>query len=101
MAVPKTFAESLAKRLAGKHVELYLADSSRKLKFADFESNQNTVVRGKLVGAEGDILIIECYSGPASAEIYINGYHVIGAMERTAEINVDSIFFETARKRKR
>jgi len=89
----KTHAESLFSLLNGKYIQIYLGDSIGKRIYADDDSDIKAIVKGKVVRAEGEWLIILCefikQGLIVSKEVFINGWSIKSVMEQEQGIALE------------
>ena len=92
-----TFAEVISENLKDKFVEVFFGEAFEVLKQADSDRNMFTTICGKLLGATGDVLILNCFyvddNGISRLGniVYINGY----AIKAISEINACGSLHET------
>lgn len=55
----KTYGEKLYERYKDQIVELYIGDDNGVRSYSDFDVYQKSFIRGKLIGADGDLIELE------------------------------------------
>jgi hypothetical protein len=98
-----SFAENIYDLYAGKTVEIYLGEKSGSLFYSDFDVEQKVYVTGKIVGALGKLLLIECtIQTPKKVfvkEVSVNAWAITGVMEKSTNdtVHISHIFQEMKR----
>lgn len=98
-----TYVESIFKRLKGKFVEVYSGDTSLTRYYSDYDTNTKDVVRGVVVDADGDVLMIEVMHSETHEKniAYLNGWSIRNVVEPKNGISiVDMYHGEAARVKK-
>jgi len=95
MAKLHAYAEAVIKYLKDQEVEIYCGTDKTILKFADYDVCQKNLIKGVLVDACGDCLIVECLKNGMKNTIFLNCWAVYsivpvrqGAL-RTKDMHVD------------
>lgn len=60
-----------------KMVEINTGESVTSLEFADYTVSQRNILRGTLVGAIGDALVIKCQFGKQYRDVIVNVWAII------------------------
>lgn len=81
MASPKSFAEAALELYKGKVVEVNTGETRTALQFSDFSSYQKSLIRGKVVNAVGDGLVLECLCGGDTHQVLVNCWSVTAITE--------------------
>jgi hypothetical protein len=91
-----TYAEVLAEELTGENVQLYTGESTGTINYADYDVEQKAIIKGKVVGAKGQMLILDCVvrTGMQNFEtrVYINGWYIKGASRLDDGVSIAMIF---------
>jgi len=76
------FAAACLRMYHGKEVEVNTGEQVTTLIMSDFECFQKNLIRGILVDAVGDAIIVEFDTGDGKKEILINCWSIISISER-------------------
>ena len=91
-----SFAEVLAEELTGENVQLYTGESTGTTNYADYDVEQKAIIKGKIVGAKGQMLILDCVIITAmrtfNTRVYINGWYIKGASRLTDGVSIAMVF---------
>jgi hypothetical protein len=99
--ITTSYSETLFKYLKDKNVEVYCGDNSRDQEYADFSVSSKSVIRGKLVNADGNCLMIETTIDNKSNIIYINCRMITAVIEPKNKISIVDVYCdESARQDK-
>lgn len=71
-----TFAEAVAKQLNNQEVEIYLGDMGMIRVYSQHQEPMKEVIRGSVVGASGDMLILEINRDGLKTKVYLNGWNI-------------------------
>lgn len=96
-----TYAKSISEELSGYMVEIYLGENYEQIKMDQYEKNIPGVICGKVVGARGNVLIVEAniFNGKPHDDykkVYINDFAIkfICELDGT-DIGVLNIFLDS------
>jgi len=96
-----TFAESISEELSGYMVEIYLGENYEQIKMDQYEKNIPGVICGKVVGAKGNLLIVEAnvFNGKSHDDykkVYINDFSIKFICELDgSDVGVSNIFLDS------
>jgi hypothetical protein len=104
--MPSTFAESIAARYLNEEVELFMGNSIGSQQYSDFHTSENCVIDCKIIGAEGETLIVEVtQTTPAgaskTAEVLLHGWAIEAVIRKSAGIPLVSIINMPERKKRK
>lgn len=71
-----SFAEGLSDYIIDQEVEIYLGDSDKLVKQADYDINKKSVLIGRVIDIIGDLIILESMVADKKTNIFINGWAV-------------------------
>ena len=90
-----TVAEAIANRYLGDGVEIYMDTSVGRRQYFDFETEEKTVVVCKVLGADGEMLIVECEEKTAmesrKCEVLLNGWMIKGVIKKSYGVSLLSV----------
>lgn len=90
--------------LKDEMVEVFNGDSGTNLKFSEYEVPQKSVVRGKMIDAIGDCLILEVKQQNGIAKIYLNAWSISSVVPLNHPLFVKDVYsdagFDLKRKKK-
>lgn len=89
-----SFAEALLKRLKGQNVEIYSGDVAITRQYSQDSIMMKDVLRGKLIDAEGELLILE-YTDLITLNttlVYINAWNVRAIVKPENALSMTDIF---------
>ena len=102
-----SFVESVAAKLKGKIVEIYLGDVYEQINLTDVTINVNGTIVGKLIDADGDCLEMDCHYVDQDSKIphmsntiYINSYNIKAITEINGSGVLSDIFTKPKLSRK-
>lgn len=73
----KTYSESIYDLLKGKWVEVHTGDTKHIQQYNDYTIYKKSVIRGKVVNAKGDVLVLDCISDKGiTTKAYLNGFGI-------------------------
>lgn len=73
----KTYSESILELLEGKMVEVHTGDTKHIQNYSDYTIYKKSVIRGKVVDANGDCLVLECLTDKGiTTKAYLNGFGI-------------------------
>lgn len=87
-----THAEAIASELKGKYCEIFLGEHVGKTIYSDYEIEQMGLVRGTVVKANGEMLVVDAdvmYNKTKRIKrIFINGWVIKAISEHEPEVNL-------------
>lgn len=92
--ITSSFAEALAHRLLGRMIEIYSGDTGVTRQYSQDTVTMKEVIRGKLVGAEGEMLIIEIQddNNKLVNTVYVNAWNIRSAIEPKNGYSITDIY---------
>lgn len=91
--VNKTYSESVFEKLKNKLVEIHTGDTRKVHQYADYTLERKSVIRGYLIGVEGDMLEVRCItSNNKETNVYINGWAVTLVTNYEETTNITDIY---------
>lgn len=89
-----SFAEALMRRLMGKIIEIYSGDTGVTRQYSQDTVTMKEVIRGRLVGAEGELLIIEILddNNISVNVVYINAWNIRSVIEPKNGYSITDIY---------
>jgi hypothetical protein len=99
----KTYSEVIANMLKGKLVEVHTGDTRHSHQYSDYTITKKSIIRGVVVQAEGDVLVLECIVSSASGKplkdnpktkVYLNGWNILLITEYEHGSNTVNIFHD-------
>lgn len=98
------YLAGLMLHLKGELVEVFNGDSGTNLKFSEYDVPQKSVVRGRMVDAVGDCLIIEVKQDGGVAKAYLNAWCISSVVPLKDPLFVKDVYsdagFDLKRKKK-
>lgn len=90
----KSFAEIILKRLKNKMIEVYSGDTGTTRQYAQDSVTLKEVIRGKLIDAEGELLVVEVIDNYTKNKnhVYINAWNVKSVVEPKNGLSVTDIY---------
>lgn len=96
----KTYAEQLVFLLKEKTCEIHTGDTKHTQQYSDYSINKKSVVRGKIIEAYGDVLVMDCITNSGeTTRAYINGYAISLVTEYDGR-NVSNIYLDEDKQSK-
>lgn len=84
-----TYAESIALNLKDKLVQIYFGDVYEETFYADNSVKTPSVLIGKVVGAEGECLILNCFFRNDDGENVLGNVHYLNSINIQAITELD------------
>jgi hypothetical protein len=89
----KTYAEAIASRWEGKIVEIHTGDTRHSQQYVDYTINKKSIIRGKIIAADGDAIVINCLlKNGNTTEAIINGWNIFVITEYNPGTNITDIY---------
>jgi hypothetical protein len=96
------FAQACLDLYQDKIIEINTGESRTTLLLSDFQREHKSLLRGKLLSAIGDGLIIECSVGAIKKKVLINVWTIISITEAEDGLGMKDIYVdEEFRSRRR
>lgn len=96
------YAAAIIYHLKNKDVEIYQGDSRQTDTFKDFELSQKSIIRGKIVDAMGDCIIVECKTNNGTNLAYLNCWSIHNIVPINGRVAIKDIYYnEEQRTNKR
>ena len=98
-----SYAEGL-RELIGQNVEIYCGSSRRSVKYADFDIDEKSVVRGKLTRIIGDCIVVECRFKNGETlqhhtnDIFINAWSICAVCVPDESLSMVDMFVDEGKK---
>ena len=96
-----SFAEAILRRLKGKMVEVYSGDNAVTRQYSDSTVTMKEVIRGIVVDAEGELLVLKVASDTTENLAYVNAWNVRSIIEPKHGLSIIDMYsgeFERVRK---
>ncbi len=92
----KTFVEAVYNRYKGEEVEIYCNTQTGVQQYNDYELQEQSIVVGKIIGCDGDMLIVEAtISTPNQdivCEVLLNGWQIYSVMKPVANASILHVY---------
>lgn len=72
----RSFAELLCGHLQNELIEVYSGDNGTTRNYADYQETLKEVIRGTLMAAEGELLVLEVEHEAGKGLVYVNAWNV-------------------------
>jgi hypothetical protein len=96
----KTFAEKINEDLNGKLVEILIGESYEELQLDQMSSNYPAVIVGKVIGAFGNALVLECAYVENRAlkfgkKVYLNDFTIQYLSELDGKCSLEDLLLKS------
>ena len=92
--VANGFAEACLYFYKDKMVEINAGETKTTLMLADFTHTQKSLIRGIILEAYGDGLLVECKVGRATKKVLVNVWSIISIAEVGGGVSMKDIYVD-------
>lgn len=102
----RTFAEAAYNRYKNENVEIFTGNQTGIQLYNDFQAQEQATIAGKLIGVDGDMLIVETTvvtpERSFKCEVLVNCFHIETIIKQSYNVGLLTIYGgHTVRTRKR